>query len=95
MSAWIKGKEYVSVYNNRRLIEESAGIFYKIKEVLNQAMKSAQIPPEELSGIVMAGGSSKMPVVNSYVAHLFRREPVLNMNSDEMIVRGLGYLCGV
>ena len=36
-----------------------------------------------------------MPVVNSYVAHLFHREPALNPNSDEMIVRGLGYLCGV
>ena len=95
MTAWIRDREYTSVYTNRRLVEESAGIFYKIKEVLNNAVKSAQILPEDLSGIVMAGGSSKMPIVNSYVAHLFHREPALNMNSDEMIVRGLGYLCGV
>ena len=95
MTAWIRDREYTSVYTNRRLVEESAGIFYKIKEVLNNAVKSAQILPEDLSGIVMAGGSSKMPVVNSYVAHLFHRESALNLNSDEMIVRGLGYLCGV
>ena len=95
MTAWIRDREYTSVYTSRRLVEESAGIFYKIKEVLNNAVKSAQILPEDLSGIVMAGGSSKMPVVNSYVAHLFHREPALNPNSDEMIVRGLGYLCGV
>ena len=95
MTAWIKGQEYTSVYTNRRLVEESAGIFYKIKEVLNHAVKSAQIRPEDLSDIVMAGGSSKMPVVTSYVSHLFHREPQINLNSDEMIVRGLGYLCGV
>lgn len=95
MTAWIKDREYTSVYTSRRLVEESAGILYKIKEVLNNAVKSAQILPEDLSGIVMAGGSSKMPIVNSYVAHLFHREPELNLNSDEMIVRGLGYLCGV
>ena len=77
MTAWIRNQEYTSVYTNRRLAEESAGIFYKIKEVLNHAVKSAQILPEDLSGIVMAGGSSKMPVVNSYVAHLFHREPAL------------------
>ena len=95
MTAWIKGQEYTSVYTNRRLVEESAGIFYKIKEVLNHAVKSAQTRPEDLSDIVMAGGSSKMPVVTSYVSHLFHREPQINLNSDEMIVRGLGYLCGV
>lgn len=36
-----------------------------------------------------------MPIVRSYVTHLFQREPEFHIRSDEMIVRGLGYLCGV
>lgn len=95
MNAWIGGKAYVSEYTNHRLLEESAGIFMKIKEVLTNAIKSAAIDKEELAGIVMAGGSSKMPIVSSYIEYLFQQQPVVDIHSDELIVRGLGYLCGV
>lgn len=95
MEAWIQGTDYVSQYTNKRLLQESSTIFYKIRQVLNAAMKSAQINPEQISKIILAGGSSCMPIVRSYVTHLFQREPEFHIRSDEMIVRGLGYLCGV
>lgn len=95
MSGKVGTKVYRSVYTNKRLLDESAGIFLKIRRLISDALKSAQMNVNQINQIVLAGGSCKMPIVESYISHLFHKTPIVDSECDELIVRGLGYVCGI
>ena len=36
-----------------------------------------------------------MPLIQSYIQHLFKKAPVVTRNCDEIVARGVGLVCGV
>ena len=95
MTLNLDGKTYQSEYTNQRLLDESAGILSKIKGVLSRAMRDGEVSLSDLNAVVMVGGSSKMPLIQSYLEHVFKNIPVVVSNSDLMIAQGLGLICAV
>lgn len=95
MSAVIAGRTYQSEFTNERLMDESAVILGKIKKVMTRALKDGGLSVRDIDAVVMVGGSSKMPLIQSYLQHLFQQAPFVVGNCDEMIARGLGLLCAV
>lgn len=53
-----------------------------------RALRDAQIRPEELSGVILVGGSTRVPFVRSYVRNLFGKEPLGDINPDEVVALG-------
>ncbi len=53
-----------------------------------RAVKDAQLTLDEVDGIVLVGGSTRMPVVRRAVADLFGREPLTDLNPDEVVALG-------
>lgn len=78
-----------------RLLAESELILGKIRQVVGRALKDGELTIQDIDEVVMAGGSSKMPLIQSYVRHLFHRHPIVQDNCDELIALGLGVVCGV
>lgn len=95
MSVILNGKPCQSIYTNERLMNESSTILSKIKKVLTHALKDGNLSIRDISMVVMVGGSSKMPLIQSYIQHLFRQAPMVVSNCDEMIAQGVGLVCGV
>lgn len=95
MTAIVGGQSYTSVYTNQRLLDESGLLLAKIKDVLAHALRDGGVSVNEIDAVVMVGGSSKMPLIQSYLQHLMRKTPFVTENCDEMIVRGLGLVCAV
>ena len=95
MTLNLDGKTYQSEYTNQRLLDESAGLLSKIKGVLSRAMRDGEVSLSDLNAVVMVGGSSKMPLIQSYMQHVFKNIPVVVSNSDLMIAQGLGLVCAV
>ena len=95
MTAIIGGQSYTSVYTNQRLLDESGLLLAKIKDVLAHALRDGGVSVNEIDAVVMVGGSSKMPLIQSYLQHLMKKTPFVTDNCDEMIVRGLGLVCAV
>ena len=95
MSAVIGDKVYQSEYTDARLLEESASILQRIKKVLAHALTDGGLTIQSINTVVMVGGSSKMPMIQSYLKHLFHKTPMVTVNCDEMIARGLGLVCAV
>lgn len=95
MTAVIQGETYQSHYDNERLMHDSGMIWKRIRSVLTRAMKDARLSVDEIDGIVLAGGSSKMPLVQSYLEQLFGQIPMVTGDCDELIAKGLGLICGV
>lgn len=95
MTAIVGGEIYTSVYTNQRLLDESGLLLSRIKDVLAHALRDGGVSVNEIDAVVMVGGSSKMPLIQSYLQHLMRKTPFVTENCDEMIVRGLGLVCAV
>lgn len=95
LHAVIGGTSYRSIYTIERLLAESELILGKIRQVVGRALKDGELTIQDIDQVIMAGGSSKMPLIQNYVRHLFHRHPVVQENCDELIARGLGVVCGV
>jgi molecular chaperone DnaK len=53
-----------------------------------QALKDAGLDPEQIDEVVMVGGSTRIPLVRGKVKELFKREPHLELNPDEVVALG-------
>jgi molecular chaperone DnaK len=53
-----------------------------------QAMKDAGLKPEQIDEVVLVGGSTRIPKVRALVKDLFRREPHIDLNPDEVVALG-------
>jgi molecular chaperone HscA len=48
----------------------------------------ADIMPDEVKGVVLVGGSTRVPLVRERVAGLFGQEPLADINPDEVVALG-------
>jgi molecular chaperone HscA len=55
---------------------------------VRKVLRDAKVDKDEVKGIVMVGGSTRMPMVQAAVAQLFGRPPLINLNPDEVVAVG-------
>lgn len=95
MHAMVGEQVYESTYTMDRLFEESKALLKEIRQVIGRALKDGKMTIHDVDLVVMAGGSSKMPLIQKYIRHLFHKAPMVQGNCDELIALGLGLVCGV
>lgn len=66
----------------------TASLVQKTLSATRRALKDAQLGLEDVDGIVMVGGSTRMPVVREAVADYFGRAPLTDLNPDEVVALG-------
>jgi len=60
-----------------------------------RALSDAGVKPEELDEVILVGGSTRIPLVRSYVAEVFGREPNTSQNPDEAVALGAVIQAGI
>ncbi len=55
---------------------------------VRKALRDAQLSVEDVQGVVMVGGSTRMPQIQKAVADFFGRAPLNNLNPDEVVALG-------
>ena len=55
---------------------------------VRKALRDAKMGKEDIEGVVLVGGSTRMPQVRKSVASFFGREPLINLNPDEVVALG-------
>ena len=53
-----------------------------------KTLRDAKLDKGEIEGVVLVGGSTRMPQVRKAVASFFGREPLTNLNPDEIVALG-------
>ncbi|MFZ9371090.1 MAG: Fe-S protein assembly chaperone HscA [Limnohabitans sp.] len=55
---------------------------------VRKALRDAKVSATEVQGVVMVGGSTRMPHVQQAVGQLFDRQPLTDLNPDEVVALG-------
>lgn len=55
---------------------------------LRKVLRDASLSKAEIQGVVMVGGSTRMPQVQKAVASFFGRDPLTNLDPDEVVALG-------
>ena len=66
----------------------SAHLTQRTLTVARKALRDAGLNNQEIDGVVMVGGSTRMRQVRKAVASFFGREPLVNLNPDEVVALG-------
>ncbi len=70
------------------LIERAAG-------PCEQAMRDADLKPEDIDQVILVGGMTRMPAVQEAVKNIFGKEPHKGVNPDEVVGVGAAIQAGV
>jgi molecular chaperone HscA len=63
------------------LIERTIGVLRKV-------MRDARVDHDEVQGVVLVGGATRMPAVRRAVEAYFGRPPLINLDPDEVVALG-------
>jgi molecular chaperone HscA len=55
---------------------------------VKKALRDAKLSKDEIKGVVMVGGSTRMPHIQQAVENLFGKPPLTNVNPDEVVALG-------
>jgi molecular chaperone HscA len=55
---------------------------------VRKALRDAVLTKDDIKGVVLVGGSTRMPVVRQAVEAFFGQPPLLNLNPDEVVALG-------
>ena len=55
---------------------------------VRRALRDADLAKDEVQGVVMVGGSTRMPQVQTAVGEFFGQTPLTNLNPDEVVALG-------
>ena len=66
----------------------SRGLVAKTLTTTRKALRDADLAVEDIKGVVMVGGSTRMPQIHRAVAELFQQTPLTNLDPDKVVALG-------
>jgi len=69
-------------------VQATAELTQRTMAAVRRVLRDARLTREEVKGVVMVGGSTRMPVVRQAVADFFGQPPLTNLNPDEVVALG-------
>lgn len=91
-----EGKKSFECELTRARFEEIVGpVIQRTKAHCQQALRDSGIETAALNAVVLAGGSSRIPLVRSLVTEIFEMEPDVSQNPDEAIAMGAVIQSGI
>ena len=70
-------------------------LFQRTVGPCKQAMKDANVTPDKIDEVVLVGGSTRIPRIQTIVKELFNKEPNKSVNPDEVVAVGAAVQGGV
>jgi molecular chaperone DnaK (HSP70) len=71
-----------------RFEEMTADLMERTVSLARQAIEDAHLEPGRIDGVLLVGGSTRMPMVKAHVERAFGRPPLAGINVDEAVALG-------
>ncbi len=73
---------------NEQFEKLTAELTQRTMAAVRKTLRDARLDKSEIKGVVMVGGSTRMPQIQQAVRNFFGREPLNNLNPDEVVAVG-------
>ncbi len=84
----LDGVELKARLDRATLAHVSAALTAKTLAAVRRVLRDARLDKGDIQGVVMVGGSTRMPLVLGAVREFFGQEPLTNLNPDEVVALG-------
>ena len=74
--------------NRAQFDDATAALTAQTLQALRKVMRDAKLSKPDIKGVVMVGGSTRMPQVQKAVGDFFEQTPLTNLNPDEVVALG-------
>jgi molecular chaperone DnaK len=96
ITADANGPKHLTLSLSRSKLEQLVeDLIEKSRVPVMQALADAGVRPGEISEVVLVGGQTRMPAVQTMVRRIFDREPHRGVNPDEVVAIGAAIQAGV
>ena len=73
---------------NEQFEKLTAELTQRTIAAVRKALRDARLDKDDVKGVVMVGGSTRMPQIQQAVSKFFGRKPLTNLNPDEVVAIG-------
>ncbi len=87
-SCALSGGMVSATITRERLNELAKPLIDKTLAAVKRVLRDAKVKPDEVKGVVMVGGSTRMPAVRDAVGAFFGQAPLTDLNPDEVVALG-------
>ena len=84
----LEGRLHRWALDRQTLIACTSALTDRTLAAVRRVLRDAQLKPSEIAGVVMVGGSTRMPAVQQAVQAFFGKPPLNNLNPDEVVALG-------
>jgi molecular chaperone DnaK len=96
ITATQEGPKHLQITLTRAKFEQlCADLFERCKTPVLAALKDAKLDPKDVDEVVLVGGSTRIPKVQSICREIFGKEPNKSLNPDEVVAIGAAIQGGV
>ncbi|MFH1367246.1 MAG: molecular chaperone DnaK [Patescibacteria group bacterium] len=90
------GPKHLQLKMSRAKLEELVGdLVEKTKEPMQKALDDAGLKVTDINEVILVGGMTRMPLVQSTVEKFFGKKPNMTVNPDEVVAVGAAVQAGV
>jgi molecular chaperone DnaK len=90
------GPKHLNMSLSRAKFEQlSADLLKRIEAPVKQALRDAELEANGINEVVLVGGSTRMPMVQTLVSDLLGKQPNKSVNPDEVVAIGAALQAGV
>lgn len=82
------GQHVVATVTAAEFEQRSAALLSRTILTTRRALRDAGMQASDADGVVLVGGATRMPAVRRAVADLFGREPLTNLDPDQVVALG-------
>ena len=86
--ATLGGREVQAVVQREDFESATADLTARTLQAVRRALRDARLDKSEIQGVVLVGGSTRMPHIRRAVGEFFGQPPLTDLNPDEVVALG-------
>ena len=83
-----EGEPYLRVVTRAQLEELVKPLAQRTGVACKRALRDAGLTPEQIDGVILVGGATRVPFIRRFVADLFGKEPLSHIDPDQVVALG-------